>query len=275
MSDSRPVKVRLGPTPLRLLDAAVEHGFGSRSEVVAMCLVEVLRGKLPERHALDLDWEDFADRIRAQDGKPTTNGGSMTVFSHPQSYEAEIETCQDLWRSNEHFAEMSAQERAFVAGFGPETTGFLGRMEGAAHFKPVVRNHPEQIGKWLDQVPLYGAIDDALERKVLKGLLKIKGVALASATRLLASKRPDLYLSVNGANIDNVNEFLRRLRAGSSVHRVDDYLETLRLIRSFRWFNAPKPRPGRGSRKERFIWSARIALLDAIMYEDVDVEGEE
>ena len=114
------------------------------------------------------------------------------------------------------------------------------------------------IGEWLDQLPLDGPVNADLAKGVLDGLLGIQGVALGVASRLLCIKRPDLFVVINNAN----GEAVRRI-FGARPGVASSYLRLMDRIRAMPWWSQPRPADLREGR----IWDARVALLDAVMYE--------
>jgi hypothetical protein len=99
---------------------------------------------------------------------------------------------------------------------------------------------------------------------VLNGLLGIDGVGLGVGSRILAVKRPDLFVTLNAAN-----KTLVRKLFGAAPFSVRRYLAWHEQIWAFPWWSAPEPRVGRD---EKRVWRARVALLDALLY-DVPESG--
>ncbi|MEX2387726.1 MAG: hypothetical protein WD534_07600 [Phycisphaeraceae bacterium] len=84
------------------------------------------------------------------------------------------------------------------------------------------------------------------------------GVAIGAASRLLCVKRPDLFLPANAASFEGI-----ALAFGVWPDRIDRYLQIIERIWSFPWFVAREP----DDEKEKRVWRARVALLDAMFYE--------
>src|SRR5690606_32758153 len=129
------------------------------------------------------------------------NGHEVHIFDHEDgSYLQEADQCSRAFETSPSFADMSRTDRQIVAGFGPSTYGYFGRMPGAGRFKNLVNEAPEEISRHLDSVPHKGNVETAVIEKYLDRMLALKGISLATATRLLVAKRPDRFLPVNGAN---------------------------------------------------------------------------
>jgi len=201
---------------------------------------------------------DFYTLIERQERRTLTNGYVIHVFDHPDaSYLQEIEQCQEWFRLHPNFADMPLEERKFVAGFGG-TSGYFGRMGGAGNYKNMVIERPTEIGPILDAIPSGGAPTDGQVIKYLGSATAIHGVSLATATRLLIAKRPDMFLSVNGASRARIKDVF-----GVVPTDARSYLALLKRIWSMPWFEAREP----NSEHEHRIWRVRVAILDAVMYD--------
>lgn len=207
---------------------------------------------------LDLDWADYYALIAQQERRLLSNRYEIHVFDHEdQSYLQESEQCQSAFRRYPSFEKMPLDERKFVAGFGG-TSGYFGRNGGAGNFKKMIRERPGDIAPLLNAVPLNGHPSDTQILKYLTGAIAIYGVNLATATRLLIAKRPDLFLSVNGANRNQLKAVF-----GQAPTRPDSYLRLLKRLWSTPWFQSREP----AAEDERRIWRVRVAILDAVMYD--------
>lgn len=211
-----------------------------------------------EESDLDIAWDHFYALIEKQERRSLANGYEIHVFDHADgSYLQEVERCQEFFHAHPKFDEMPLEERKFVAGFGG-TSGHFGRMIGAGYFKNMVIERPEEIGPILDTIPLEGRPSDAQVTKYVEAASSIHGVSLGTATRLLIAKRPDLFLSVNGASRERIKEVF-----GAAPTSAKAYVELMKRIWSKPWFNEPEPDNEHGRR----IWRVRVAILDAVMYE--------
>ena len=210
---------------------------------------------------LDLDWPQFVALISQQERRSLWTGWTLRVFDHPDgSYLQEVEACQQAFAAQPSFAKMPEEDRKLVAGWGDRTTGYFGYTRAAGNFKKLTRTTPEDIGRHLDKIPLHGTVSRAHVKAYLHGVMAVKGVALGTATRPLCMKRPDLFLPANNASLVNIERVF-----GTKPNTIDKYLDLVERIWQFPWFSAPMPKDTMGRR----IWSARVALLDAIFYEPV------
>ena len=112
----------------------------------------------------------------------------------------------------------------------------------------------------LDEIPFEGVVDDKRIIRSVESLCELRGVGLAVATRLLTVKRPDIFVSVNDAS-------RRRIAAvfGWSPITPDSYLELLHEIWSLPWQLTSPPNDA----LERRVWNYRVALLDAVLYDQI------
>jgi hypothetical protein len=261
------------------LDALVSSGFApNRSFAVEMLILGVDEGSDEESEApagtkpaatswLDGTWDEHLARILTQHGKRSTTGHTILITG-PGSYEAEYKACRDAFGDGEtSFASIDLEGRMLIAGTGGGSNGFFGNMRPAVPFRPVVEkaSGATSIAESLDLIPFKKKDGVALNdlREILTGLVSIRGLGLGTATRLLAVKRPDQFLPVNGANLEHVCARIRRVRSDSPAHRVGDYVDLIAAIRDTEWFNSPAPSKGT---EGRWIWFARVAMLDARLY---------
>jgi HKD family nuclease len=207
---------------------------------------------------LDISWDDYYALIEQQERRSLSNGFEIHVFDHSQgSYLQEVERCQELFRAHSRFEEMPLEDRKFVAGFG-ETSGYFGRMGGAGNYKNMIIQRPGEIGPILDAIPSKGRPTDDQVVDYVDAASRIQGVSLATATRLLVAKRPDLFLSVNRASRDRIREVF-----GTAPNGAARYLALLHRIWLMPWFTAPEPDNEHGRR----VWRVRVAILDAVLYD--------
>lgn len=211
-------------------------------------------------HDLLLDWGEYYHLIASRERHTLANGIQIHVFDHEDlSYLQEIEACRQAFEAWPVFAEMPESARQRVTGWGPDTSGYFGRNGGAGNFKKLVRTTPEKLGRHLDRMPLTGQVQGSLAADVLNGLVDIHGVGLGVASRMLAVKRPDMFVTLNGANRRGVRAIF-----GRAPSAVKTYVDWHEQIWAFPWAQAPRPRAGRD---ERRVWRARVALMDTLIYQ--------
>lgn len=211
------------------------------------------------RDDLDVPWATYYGFIRDQEQRVLTNGVPVHVFENPEgSWLREIEMAQEAFAREPRFAKLPVEERKQIAGWGDRTSGYLGRMDGAGYFKQLSVDSAPSLGKFLDAIPLTGLVSRDVIATTLAGMLQIEGVGIASASRLLSVKRPDLFVPWNQANA----KLLKRI-FGIRVHDTKTYTQLHEAIWQLQWFDSAEP----GAGLERQTWKARVALLDALAYD--------
>lgn len=207
---------------------------------------------------LDVAWRRYYELIAAQERRTLANGAEIHVFDHVEdSYLEEAERCRAAFARESSFAAMPLDDRKLVSGWG-DSAGYFGRMSAAGDFMQRVRMEPESIGTFLDLIPLEGPIPREVAQRCIDGLLSLHRVGIGAATRLLCIKRPDLFIPIN-----NANEHRVRAVFGSFPRSARTYLDLHERIWSLEWVNAPRP----ADVTEQRVWAARVALLDALLYE--------
>jgi HKD family nuclease len=213
-------------------------------------------------HTVDelcVSWPDYYRLLITQERRPLASGGEIRIFDHSEgSYLQEVENCQAAFESSASFAQIPLEERKLVSGWGKRTYEWFGGMRGAGEFKRLTGQSPEIIAKHLDKIPLEGVVSLETVETYLTGITTVNGIGVATATRLLSVKRPDLFLSCNTANQAGIKRIFN-LTARSTKH----YINLHKQIWSLPWFNSSPPH----NLDEWRIWKARVALLDAILYE--------
>jgi len=209
---------------------------------------------------LDVEWNAYYKLIAARERHALADGFEIHVFDHDDgSYLQEIDACRRVFERTAVFEDTPLADRKLVTGWGPDTTGHFGRNVGAGYFKKLVGSSPRELGRHLDRVPLEGEVNRALAEEVLNGLISIHGVALGVASRMITVKRPDLFVTLNNANKPQVKAIF-----GRAPTKVSTYLDWIERIWEFPWFSSPEPVAGRD---EGRVWRARVALMDALIYE--------
>lgn len=143
--------------------------------------------------------------------------------------------------------------------------GWFGSMRGMGDFANRVEENDTFLARAVDSIPAKGAVTrDHYERfadlfvQAFRNSDRVGGVPTAS--RLLAMKRPDVFLCISRPNIKNA---AREMAFAKSTLALDNYWNrVVEAIRSTDWYNSDKPTGGEGE-----LWEGRAAMLDAILYE--------
>lgn len=209
--------------------------------------------------SLEVGWDDYVSIIEDQERRILATGDPIHVFDHEDgSYLQEVEGCQDAFRRYGSLVEMPEGARRLVGGWGSESSGYFGRMTGAGYYKNLIMQRPEAVDTHLDRLPLSGAVSAEMGRRVLDGLVGLRGVSVGTASRLLTVKRPDVFVSSNGASRDALHAVF-----GTRAATVASYIGLHKSIWRLPWVGSTLP----ADATERRIWRARVALLDTIFYD--------
>ncbi len=198
------------------------------------------------------DWPEYFDSVR-EDTEHTTEGRL-----------AVLEEARRLFHLHPNFSDMSNEARKGIAGFGKtEQLDWLwfGSMIGHGYFKQAVNDNNFQISDALNEIPLTGEVtQDHFDRYLKLFRKSFKNFGTATATRLLAMKRPDYFVCLDSKNRDKL---CKEFEIAKSV-ALDGYWEkVVERLTDSNWWNAPEPK----DELEKRIWKCRAAFLDVRFYE--------
>lgn len=214
----------------------------------------------PALSTLAMTWDEYVEKIRAQDNRRLVNGYRIQTTHGQQSYFWELDQAAKLFRKQGGFAQRTREQRTFLMGMG-DSTGLLGRMGGAGAAMSIAQNNPAKLAA-IDSLPKSGGLSLMQVRRLLDGLTKPKGVGLGVATRLMAAKRPDLFVSVNQGSEPQLAD----ARGGRGIKSIVQYVKFIGEVWSTEWHQSARPLDA----AEGAMWDRRGALLDAALYQHVD-----
>ncbi len=208
---------------------------------------------------VSLSWQDFFARVRAEEHPP----------GHPLMQERlqVLRAIRQLFAQKVHFRDLDYVGRRKIAGLIKNANPnfrLFGSMMPARKFKQAVKDNNEGVSLALDEIPLEGDISRDQYQRFADRFLKAyenKGMAVASPSRLLAMKRPDTFVCYNSQNREGLVQAFRV----SPIRDAEGYWDLIEKVRASTWWKAPRPPAG----DEREVWSARAALLDALLYTGV------
>ena len=140
----------------------------------------------------------------------------------------------------------------------------FGSMSGAGDFMNRIGQNDRSLADAVDSVPQRGEIRrqhfDRFAELFLQAFKDAHHVGdVATASRLLAMKRPDVFLCVSKPNITAAAE---AMGFAKNSLKLDNYWDrVVEIIRTSDWYNVDKP-----AGREGQIWEYRAAMLDAIYY---------
>lgn len=179
-----------------------------------------------------------------------------------------VQTCidvlteiQSVFKANKSYSDVDTEDRKNIAGFvGPNSIfAFFGTTKRNHRFGRLIEDNDKGLSKVVDLIPSHGDISFEQYKKYINFFKDKWDDPLATATRLLTMKRPDMFLCVNGKNRRLLAKYLN---IPPSNLTLDNYWELVIVpIRQASWYNIKTPKEG----KE--YWPYRVALLDALIYE--------
>jgi hypothetical protein len=178
-----------------------------------------------------------------------------------------LDLAQNEFQSGLPFNKMEPGLRYMIAGLRTEYDsrwGWFGSMIGAGKYYAAVKRNDIHLSQALGLVPLDGIVTRAHYNAYLQEykLAFPEGRhGIATATRLLALKRPDQFVCFDKMNKTRLCEDFGIKASGMNYERYWD--EIVERIMDSPWWNSPAPtRP-----LELSAWRGRAAMLDAIFYE--------
>jgi HKD family nuclease len=198
------------------------------------------------------DWPEYFNSVK--DDTEHTTQGRLSV----------LEEARRLFTVHSHFDEMSDKDRKRIAGFMEGESlewVWFGSMKGAGYFKQAINENYPQVSASLDEIPLYGEVtQDQFKRFLALFRNAFEKSGIATATRLLAMKRPDYFVCLDSKNRDKLCE---EFEIAKNVD-LDDYWEkVVERITDSNWWNTQEP----DDVFEQRIWKCRAAFLDVRFYE--------
>lgn len=186
---------------------------------------------------------------------------------------------QRLFASVKTFSELSSAEWKGIAGtlghsekrtagLDDHDWGWFGSMGGNGDFSSLILNKNNGMGSALDCIPRKDPVSfekfeeysNLFEKAFVDADTHHIG-KYPTATRLLAMKRPDMFVCVNGKNIGGL---AKALDFAPTTLSMSNYWERVIVpIQSSPWYNAVRPN-GDGSE----LWDYRVAMLDTLYYDE-------
>jgi hypothetical protein len=218
---------------------------------------------LHESAVVTMTWPDFYRKV--------CKSGAAIVTSRLKVLNIVTSRFQQLKKQGKHFNDLSDNDRKAIAGtlhrkraealYGVDMNWF-GSMMGNGIFRNQVIKKNANLSLALDAIPLTGEVDESHYREFVKYFEKVKKGGIATGTRLLAMKRPDLFVCLDVRNRANLCEDFGITAANMTFEKY--WGEMIGRISESAWWNAPAPKDER----ELNVWQGRSAFLDSIYYED-------
>lgn len=206
---------------------------------------------------MTMDWASYLAEVK----KDETHGFDERL--------AVLKSVKDQFDQHEHFNNIPFDARRGVAGLASQTipnSEWFGSMVGAGTFYGLINDEHEAFSLALDEIPRTGEIRKEQYDRFMAEYLKAYPNGrdgLGTATRLLAMKRPDIFLCVDDRNKQELSKDVGIVRADRLDY--ERYWEEVVLrLKESPWWRSPEPSDPR----EKAVWHARAAMLDAIFYKE-------
>lgn len=175
----------------------------------------------------------------------------------------------DAFREHPNFESMELTLRQMIAGisnrFDKGIGLWFGSMKGAGYFKEAVGKNDPHLSIALDQIPLIGPVSRNQYEEFMREFLKAfpnGGGAIATASRLLALKRPDRFVCLDSRNLPQLCKDFGIPHTGMTPDRY--WNEVACCIWDCPWWSSVRPR----EKIDGEIWDGRVAMLDSFFYRD-------
>jgi HKD family nuclease len=213
---------------------------------------------------LILNWEEYFNEI--QDDKEHSFGGRLNI----------LETANNYFKEYGSFEKMDEYKRKQIAGFCYDENqenfdwDWFGSMKAPGEFKGKINKNNVHISNALDCIPLNGKVSHKNYKDYInnfrKAFLEKGGDGVATATRLLAMKRPDVFICLDSKNEDNLcDDFGIKIKSMAyKDERYEEYwTEIIARIQDTIWWQSEKPK----DEIELKAWNGRVAMLDVFFYD--------
>lgn len=224
---------------------------------------------------LSLNWQEYEADLHRIDELLSQDPYRLQTLAGPRSRLEAIEQLAPLL----DVPLQNANKVQRAALFGDDETqstypecAWLGRMNGAGMARkllskegPESRSAQKQVWEALMAIPGRGERRPTIKetQTLYERIRSISGVGGAVATRYMTIRRPDCYVSINGASLKGLSRVFSI--PASRLNRWDGVSDLLELLWVAPWMNASQPGVGLGQR----IWLARTALMDAFVYQSL------
>lgn len=205
-----------------------------------------------------MDWREFMEKVN--DEKYHSLTARLKV----------LKIAKNLFEKVVSFSELNVEERKFIAGIPNKLAvdkdadwGYFGSMKGAGIFKNRIIENDPNISSALDEIPISGQITKTHYKRFLLHFTKtFEGNYLATATRLLAMKRPDVFICLDSKNKSALCKDFGVVQIGLDYDRYWD--EIVERIYDSEWWLHPNPKDN----IEKDVSNSRASFLDSIYYKE-------
>jgi HKD family nuclease len=211
-----------------------------------------------ESEVCSMSWEEFFKKVKNE--KTHTPNTRLDL----------LDEAQRLFGEYSHFKDMPLIDRKKIAGTismrDNINWGYFGYMGGIGLFSTKIINIEKyaNISKALDEIPLQGEVIKEQYMRFVDEFSKNHALGktwIATATRLLTMKRPDVFLCLTNKNRVKLKDDFGLNNENISYEGYWDQI--IQRIRNSIWYTEHHPQ----DKEDERVWKYRAALLDAIYYE--------
>jgi HKD family nuclease len=238
------------------------HRRAKKSHKSLEDFVEIKKPKRSSSSANDIDpqamdWPTFSERVQADEQHYFED--RLRVLSE----------ARQLFAGTRSFAALAEDDRKALAGLLEPSSrdgvhwALFGQMSAQGSHSPRLQAHVRQFSRALDQIPLQGEVTREHYDAYRQAFMRIPGAKKTwegLATRLLAMKRPDYFVCLNGANNEGLCHYFSSAPTTTNIANYWDRIIAPMMLTP--WWQADMPE----DELEQEIWMGRAAMLDAIYY---------
>jgi len=179
-----------------------------------------------------------------------------------------LNRARELFKKYKSLRYMSVDDRKRIGGFynldDSIDWAWFGSMKGSGYYKNRIINNDERLSDALDRIPLSREVykenyDEFVA--LFNSAFEDPKNYLATATRLLAMKRPDIFVCLDSAN---KSALCKDFGVPASTVTLETYWdEIVERVKDCSWWEVPEPK----TNKDKLAWQGRAAMLDAMYYE--------
>jgi HKD family nuclease len=223
-------------------------------------------------------WERFTSPLATMSWKDFVKGARQNRHHDYKKRIKLMRKVQQTFARTGSFGDLSVAEWKGIAGvLGDDEAknaalddfdwGWFGSMRGAGTFAKLIGHKDIALANAIDAIPKRGVVTEAQFDAYVSAFTgafmgSSRTAGLPPATRLLAMKRPDVFVCVNRGNRAGLAKALSF--APTTIELSNYWKRVIEPIQQAPWYNTPRP-----TDRDMELWDARVAMLDAVYYEPV------
>ena len=223
--------------------------------------------EVPQSKLVNWDWDEYVRKVRTSDEHDTNE--SLDLLRTAQAWLSGVSS----------FHRLPTIERKAIAGIIgnkeklarkelSQRWSYFGKMGSFGVFKKLVAENDLSLARAVDSIPQKGEVTkehfDRFFRLLAKAFANSsKAGGVATASRLLAMKRPDVFLCISKPNKVKAAEDMGF--AKTTLNLENYWNKVVEVIRASAWYNIDKP-----EKRNAQLWEYRAAMLGAIFYDPTE-----